>query len=151
MCALAIFIVTCGAAGCGGGSGSTSVAGPSAVTIPTTSSRATVVVAFVTTNGTYTATLNNQTYSANGGFTVDLAPGTYQVTGSFRASYFGANFGTVGAGGVQTGSVRSVSGPLPDARACSIIYDNSNTPSTQRSFQFQFVVTSSVGSACQGI
>ncbi len=125
--------------------------GGSGSTTPTTSSSTpSFVVVFTAAGGTYTATLNNQTYTANGGFTVSLPAGTYQITGSFRGSVFGVGFGTIAGGGVLSGSVRSVSGPAPTSTACGLIYDNFDTPTVQRSFQVQFQVTTSANSACQG-
>jgi hypothetical protein len=110
------------------------------------------MVVFVPLGGTYTAQLNNQTYTASGGFLVNLSPGTtYQVTGSFIGQGFSVAFTsvTLGGGGVQSGSVRSVSGPSGSVSSCQVDYFNINTPNTQRSFQVSFTVTSTVGSACQ--
>jgi hypothetical protein len=125
-----------------GGSDSTTVTSPT--------STPSFLVVFSATGGTYTATLNNQTYTASGGFTVSLPAGTYQIAGSFRGSFFGVGFGTIAGGGALSGSVRSISGPAPMATSCGLIYDNFDTPTVQRSFQIQFQVTTSANSACQG-
>ncbi|MBI3491558.1 MAG: hypothetical protein HY047_07250 [Acidobacteria bacterium] len=109
-----------------------------------------LIVAFTSVGGTYTASLNGQTYTASGGFTVNLPIGTQQISGSFTGTGFGVGFTTIGGGGVQSGSLRSISGPSPQVSSCQILYFNLDTPNVQRTFQLQFQVTSNVGSACQG-
>lgn len=141
-----VLIVLLSAASCGG---SSSPASPT----ETSSSAQSILVVFTPVGGTYTAQLNNQTYTAAGGFIVDLPVGMYQISGSFQGSGFGVGFAAVaiGAGGVQSGSLRSLSGPSPQVSPCTITYFNIDTPSVPRSFQLQFQVTASVGSACQGV
>ena len=131
-----------------------SACGSDSPSSPTSSSSSgiAVLVVFAPVGGTYTAQLNNQTYTATGGFTVNLSPGTtYQVTGSFVGQGFGVAFSslTLGGGGVQSGSVRSVSGPSAQVSSCQVVYTNLDSPNTQRSFQVSFTITSANGSACQ--
>lgn len=118
--------------------------------LPTSPSKVDVIVAFTSSGGTYSATLNGQTYSAEGGFPVSLSPGTHTISGSFRASIFGIGFGSaVGGGGVLSGSPRSVTGSGAEVGSCQVSYSNFSTPGTTRTFSVTFQTTSSAGSACQ--
>jgi hypothetical protein len=136
-----LLVVTLGLAACGGGSSSPISPGTSGVT---------VLVVFTPAAGTYMATINNQTFTAAGGFTLTLPAGTHEISGSFRAAAFGIGFGSVGGGGAETSSLRSLVGPSPSVSACQALYFNENTPTVNREFRLQFRVTASVGSACQG-
>lgn len=116
-------------------------------TSPTESGSPTVVVGFVPAGGTYTATLNNQTYTTTGGFVVTLSPGTYEISGSFAAAGFGIGFGNVLGGGAESGSIRSLSGPGSSVTSCGVTYTSSGSGAQQ--FRMSFRVTTTVGSACQ--
>jgi hypothetical protein len=52
------------------------------------------------------------------------------------------------AGGVQTGSVRAVTGPSPQVRPCAITYSNTSSPETRRDFQIEFTVAADKSAAC---
>lgn len=145
MQAFALILLTIALANCGGDGGS-------APTTPDGGGGSTVSVLVVLTpvGGTYTATLNNQTYTAAGGFSVSLRPGTHEIAGSFRGDGFGVGFASIGGGGAESGSLRSLSGPSPQVTACTAIYFNTGTTATLREFRLQFRVTTNVGSACQG-
>jgi hypothetical protein len=139
----ALLLVSVLASACGD-----STTGPSS---STSTGGVPILVVFTPVGGSYTASLNNQTFTAAGGFTVPLAPGTYTITGSFVGQGFGVGFATSGTGGVVSGSVRHLSGPTDrQVKSCDILYFNIDTPSTRRSFQVQFQVSSNVGTACQG-
>ena len=100
--------------------------------------------------GTYTAQLNNQTYTAAGGFPVSLAAGTYEISGSFTGGGFGIGFTRVLGGGAESGSLRSITGPQPDtSQPCSLLYFNMNTPTVRRDFRMQFRVTDSTTTSCR--
>ena len=129
-------------AGCGGDGSPTSPGGNNSANVS-------VIVVFTPVAATYSAVLNNQTYTAAGGFTIALRPGTHEITGSFRGQAFGVGFGSIGGGGAESGSLRSIAGPSPQVTACSALYFNETTPTVQREFRLQFRVTGSVGSACQ--
>ncbi len=135
-----ILLLALSAAACGG-----------APTSPTSGGTVGTLVVFAPVGGAYTATLNNQTFTASGGFTVNLSPNsTYQITGSFVGGALGIAFSTLGGGGVLSGSVRSISGPPgPDVSPCQVLYYNLDTPTVRRTFSVQFQTTSSVGSTCQ--
>lgn len=145
----ALLLVCLAFSACGGGSSPTSptASGPSAAP---TASTFLLVVAGLT--GPYSATLNNQTYSATGGFPVTLPPGTYTMKGSFRGQGFTVAFQAYGVAraGVVSGSARVISGPgQRQVSQCQIMLFNIDTPSVSRDFEIEFRVTSDVGSSCQ--
>ena len=125
--------------GCGGGSSPTS---PSSSAVP-------IVVYLVPAGGSYSATLQGQTYTASGAFNVSLAPGTYTITGTIQAQGLAVGFGILGlsGGGVQSGSARSLSGPAPLVESCKVSYFPATAGAT--AFSVQFTVTSSANAACQ--
>lgn len=136
------------AVACGGSSSS-----PTAPTSP--SNAITVYVYFQRIYSdpgeSFTATLNGQTFTAYSVFTVQLPPGTHQISGSFVGGGLGVGLGggvLTPAGGVLSGSVRSLSGPGVSTQPCSILYFPDNISTARRTFQVQFEVTRSVGSAC---
>ena len=100
----------------------------------------------------FSAQLNDQTYTKGGKSIATLTPGTHQITGSFHGSGFGVGFETLGAagGGIRSGSPRSLAGPSLRTTVCAITYTNSDTPDVERNFQLLFEVTVDVGSACAG-
>lgn len=108
-----------------------------------------MLVVFTPVSGTYTAQVGGQTFTAAGGFTLRLSTGMHEISGSFRGQGFGIGFGSVGGGGAESGSVRSLAGPSPQVQACNVLYFNLETPNVQRDFRMQFRVTSNVGSTCQ--
>ena len=136
---------------------SSSPASPSGTDTPTgTGSAQSVVVVFAPVSATYNATMQGQSYTAAGGFPLELRPGTYEINGSFRGAALGIGFTNArfGAGGVQSGSVRALSGPEPTVEACRVLYFYSpaaqnGAAAVQQTFRLQFTVTASVGSACQ--
>jgi len=143
---------------CGGGNGSSSGGGSASPTGPTSPpspgpSGATFRLVLSTFSSTYTATFQGQTYTASGLFNVSLAPGTYTISGTTQGQgpgtpVFIVGFALGGAGGgVQSSSVRSLSGPVSQTLPCSVAY----TPATgsPANFSVQFTVTSSTTSACQ--
>ncbi len=143
--ALAALLVCLVTASCGG----ESPTAPSPAPAPRASSTTGVLVVFTPIVGTYTAQLNGQTYTASGGFTVNLPVGTHEVTGSFVGQGFGIGFSRIGGTGVESSSIRSLTGPAPDILPCQILYLNFDTPNTRRNFRMQFRVTSNSNSACQ--
>lgn len=149
--ARAVLVLVClGFIACGGGSGG----GPTAPTIatPPAPAASTFLLVFGTSAGSYTATLNNQSYSATGGFPITLGPGTYTIKGSFRGQGFTVAFQAYGVAkaGVLSGSARVISGPAQrQVTQCQIMLFNIDTPSVSRDFEVEFRVTSDVGSSCQ--
>lgn len=130
------------AAGCGGGEGSTPTA-PSAAGVN-------FFVVFTPVGGTYSAQVSGQTYTAAGGFSVRLPAGTHEISGTFRGQGFGVGFVPgLSGGGVQSGSVQSLSGISPQVMPCSVLYSNLSTPTTERAFRVRINVTTNVNSVCQ--
>lgn len=104
------------------------------------------VIVFLPFSGSYTATLNNQSYTATGVFEVSLPTGVHEVTGSFTGD-LAVGFGTLDSGGVESSSLRSLAGPNPQVSSCSVMYMGSG--SGPQPFRLEFSVTRNVGSACQ--
>jgi hypothetical protein len=103
---------------------------------------------FPRTGGTFRAELEKQTYTLPGASTAKLSSGKHQITGSFSGPTFMIGFATVDeAGGVQTGSVRAVTGPSPQVRPCAITYSNTSSPETRRDFQIEFTVAADKSAA----
>jgi hypothetical protein len=103
-----------------------------------------------TTNVTFSAQLEGQTYTAFGNHSVRLTPGSHVVSGTYRGTSFGVNFILTGQpGGVESGSVRSLAGADATTRPCGVFYINLDQPTVDRSFRVQFTVTSSSTTACQ--
>lgn len=98
--------------------------------------------------GTFSATLNNQTYVVGPGFQVSLPAGTYEMNGTYARGALIVGFVTAGptGGGVQSGSVQSVSGVVLRVQPCGIIYSEG---SGTRSFRVRFTVGTSAGGTCR--
>lgn len=107
-----------------------------------------LVTFLVPSGGTYTATLNNTTYTATGGFPLTLPPGTYEISGSFTGGVFGLGFGTTTGAGVESGSVRNLAGGDASVGSCGVNYV-SLTNTAMQQFRVQFRVTTNTGSVCQ--
>ncbi len=89
--------------------------------------------------------LQGQTITAQGPYNFRLEPGTYEITGEMRTYVLSVDFSRVaGTGGVQAGSVRSLSGPAIDVSQCGVLYLTYSPPSSVR---VQFTVTESEGAA----
>ncbi len=97
----------------------------------------------------FSATLDGQGYTTPGATSVTLAPGAHSLAGTFHGSGLTISFQTIGEGGVQSNSVRSVSGPSPSAGACTITYAN-DTPATDRPFEIDFELDTAPANACPG-
>jgi hypothetical protein len=126
---------------CGGGGGSP--VSPS----PTTT--VSFLEAFAVTGlGTYSATLNGQTYTAQGGFSIGLPPGTYELSGSYTGGTMIVGFASapLSQGGVQSGSVQSLAGSILAVTSCGATY--SEGTGTQ-AFRLRFTVGTNPNSACQ--
>jgi hypothetical protein len=100
-------------------------------------------------DGSFTAQMDNRTYDSGGASIARLSAGTHQMTGSFRGSSLSISFATVDtAGGVRTGTVASLAGPLPQVSSCGVTYSNTATPTVQRDFQLQFAVNDNGQRVC---
>ena len=130
--------------------------GSSTTTSPTPTPTPQPIVGFTIVGGTFTATLNNQTYTAAGSFPVTLSPGAYTITGSFRAQalyvvFLTPSLGGVG-GGVVSGSVAGSALSVSDQQKgnCGIAWFDYGATPTSHTFQVQFQVSSNASSTCQG-
>ena len=127
--------------GCGGDGSPTS---PSGSGVP-------VFLVFVSA-GSFNATLNGQTYSAQGGFNLSLAPGVYEISGTFAPGQtFSVALRAVSAptqGGVQSGSVQSLTGPLLATFPCQVSYSSLGLAAPS-SFRVRFTVVTNPNAACQ--
>jgi hypothetical protein len=137
---------------CGGGSNTPTAPTASTSSTPATSTSSTRQTFFMGFSATrpFSATLAGQSYTAAGPFSISLEPGVYELAGSFSA---GDNFAiaflkpTLDGGGVQSGSLTSLSGPNLITTLCTAIYGL--TTSTQN-FRLRFTVTSNANSTCRG-
>lgn len=126
---------------CGGGSG--------APTAPGGSSSIQFLVAIgVSAGGSYSATLNNQTYTAGNGFQASLAAGTYEMSGTYTGGTLIVGFGSTSltGGGVQSGSVQSLSGVTLGVQPCGVIYSEGGGT---RSFRARFTVGTNANNTCR--
>lgn len=91
--------------------------------------------------GTASVTLEGNTYTAsNRNFGVSLAPGTYEMTGSFDGAVI------LVFGGIESGSLESVSGPVGSVEPCGISYA-AGSGGTQ-SLRLRFRVSASPAQRC---
>jgi hypothetical protein len=125
---------------CGGGGGPT---GPSA----STDIQFLVAIA-VSAGGSFSATLNNQTYTSAPGFQTALPAGVHEISGTYTGGTLIVGFAStsIGAAGVQSGSVQSVSGVVLGVQPCGAAY--SEGPGT-RSFRMRFTVGTNANSTCR--
>lgn len=124
-------------------------AGVGAPTAPGGSNSIDFLVAIgVSAGGSYSAALNNQTYTAGNGFQASLTAGTYEMSGSYTGGTLIIGFGSTSflGGGVQVGSVQSLSGVTLAVQPCGVIYsDGAGT----RSFRVRFTVGPNANGACR--
>lgn len=128
------------ASACGGGGSPT---GPNAPTgIPF------LVAIAASGGGTFSATLNNQTYTVGPGFEVSLPTGTYEMNGTYTGGTLILGFATAGltGGGVQSGSLQSLAGTVLFVQSCRAAYSEGGGP---RSFRVRFTVGTDANNACR--
>jgi hypothetical protein len=126
--------------GCGGGGSVATPTGPGSSSVP-------IGVGFNIQGGTYSATLNGQTYSGAGPYQISLAPGSYEITGTYSGGSLIVAFVSTlpSGGGVQSGSARSLSGPAVVTQACGIGYA---AQFGSQPFRLRFTVTTDPNSKC---
>lgn len=132
--ALLLFLVT----SCGG-SAPTSPGGQGGVPF--------LVAVGVSAGGTFSVTLNNETHTAGNGFQASLPAGTYELHGTYSGGTLIIGFGTTtpAGGGVQSGSVRSVSGIVLGVQPCGIAYSEG----IARAFRVRFTVGTNANNTCR--
>ena len=100
--------------------------------------------------------VGGQTISAAGTHEIRLSTGTQTMNGSFTPtgpvtlpqlaiSFIGH---PAGGGGVRSGSLRSLTGPVFQTNACSIIFSTLPGTTESQSFSIQFEVTTDANSSC---
>ena len=99
--------------------------------------------------------VGGQTISATGAQEIRLPAGTHTMNGSFNPneqvvpqlaiSFIGH---PAGGGGVRSGSLRNVTGPVLRTDLCTIVYSTLPGTTEPQSFSIQFEVTTDVNSAC---
>ncbi len=98
----------------------------------------------------FSARVGGDTFTLPGAAAVTLAPDSYTMTGTFHGRALSVTFLSLSQqGGVQTGSVKSQSGPASQVNACTVTYSN-DTPDVERSFEIAFSVDTTAAGACGG-
>jgi len=142
----ALVVVSASFLGCGGDG---SPAGPSG------GSDVRLILSVPSFGMTISLSVGGQTISTSGTHEIRLSTGTHTMNGSFTPtgpvtlpqlaiSFIGH---PAGGGGVRSGSLRSLTGPVFQINACSITYSVPGTPEPQ-SFSIQFEVTTDANSSC---
>jgi hypothetical protein len=100
--------------------------------------------------------VSGQAFSAAGQYEIRLPEGVQDVSGTLTST--GQTGQTLvilfqrslnAPGGVQSGSVRSLSGPLLQTGDCAVAYTTGTTPSTTpQSFSFRFDVATGTNGVC---
>ena len=139
-------VVSTSFVGCGGGGSPTGPSGSSGVRI---------ILSVPVFGRTISLNVGGQTIAASGAFEIRLSAGPQTMTGSFNPaeqvvpqlaiSFIGH---PSGGGGVRSGSLRSVTGPVIQTHPCSIIYSTLPGTTEPQSFSFEFEVTTDANSSC---
>lgn len=141
--AVLVVVVSASLFGCGGYGSPASPSGGSGVRL---------IVTVASFGMPISLSVGGQTISVGGTHEIRLSAGTHTITGSFNPtgpvtlpqlaiSFIGH---PEGGGGVRSGSLRSVTGPVLQTDPCSIRYSTTEP----RSFSFQFDVTTDVNTSC---
>ena len=137
-----LVLVSALVSGCGDGS----PAGPAG------GSTVRVILSVPSFGMTISLSVGGQTISTSGTHEIRLSAGTHTITGSFNPtgpvtvpqlpiSFIGH---PAGGGGVRSGSLRSLTGPVVQTSPCSITYSTTEP----QSFSIQFDVTTDMNSSC---
>jgi len=102
--------------------------------------------------------VDGQSLSAPGQYQIQLSAGTHTVSGTLTPTgqtgqtlviFFQQSAGE--AGGVRSGSIRNVMGPVLQSGTCAVAYTTGTVPNTtSQNVSFQFEVTSEANRSCQG-
>ena len=102
--------------------------------------------------------VDGQPLSAPGQYQVQLSVGAHTITGTLTPAgqagqtlviFFQQSAGE--AGGVRTGSIRNVAGPVLQSGTCAVAYTTGSVPTTTaQNISFQFEVTSEADRSCSG-
>jgi hypothetical protein len=141
--AVLVVIVSASFLGCGGDGSPTGPSGSSGVPI---------ILSVPSFGMTISLSVAGQTISTAGTHEIRLSAGTQTINGSFNPtgpvtipqlaiSFIGH---PAGGGGVRSGSLRSLTGPVLQTNLCSITYASTEP----QSFSIQFEVTTDSNSSC---
>ena len=141
--AVLVVVVSASLFGCGGGGSPTG---------PTVGSGVRLILSVPTFGMPISLSVDGQTISAAATQEIRLSAGTHTINGLFTPtgpvtfpqlviSFIGH---PAGGGGVRSGSLRSLAGPVSQTNPCSITY----SASEPLSFSIQFEVTTDVNSSC---
>ncbi|MGH9238222.1 MAG: hypothetical protein ACRD3G_09310, partial [Vicinamibacterales bacterium] len=141
-----LVIVSTSLSGCGGDGSPTGPSGGSDVRI---------ILSVPSFGRTISLSVGGQTISATGTHEIRLSAGTQTMNGSFNPneqvvpqlaiSFIGH---PAGGGGVRSGSLRSVTGPVLQTHSCTIVYSTLPGTTEPQSFSMQFEVTTAVNGSC---
>jgi hypothetical protein len=102
--------------------------------------------------------VDGQALSAPGQYQIELSEDTHTATGTLTPAgqtgqtlviFFQQSVGE--AGGVRTGSIRNVTGPVLQSGTCAVAYTTGPiATTTPQNISFQFDVTSQANRSCQG-
>ena len=142
-----LVVVSTSLMGCGGGS----------PTGPSSGSGVQIVFSVASVGRTISLNVGGQTLSVSGANEIRLSAGTQTMTGSFNpneqvVSQLGISFigHPTAGGGVRSGSLRSLTGPVLQTQPCTIIYSTTSGTAGPQSFSFEFEVTTDTNSRCPG-
>lgn len=141
-----LVVVSASLSGCGGDGSPTGPSGGSDVRI---------ILSVPSFGRTISLSVGGQTISATGTHEIRLSAGTHTMNGSFNPneqvvpqlaiSFIGH---PAGGGGVRSGSLRSLTGPVLQIHPCTIVYSTLAGTTEPQSFSIQFEVTTDVNSSC---
>ena len=142
-----LVVVSASLLGCGGGGSPTGPSGGSDVRL---------ILSVPSFGMSILLSVGGQTISAAGTHEIRLSTGTQTMNGSFTPtgpvtlpqlaiSFIGH---PAGGGGVRSGSLRSLTGPVFQINACSIIFSTLPGTTESQSFSIQFEVTTDANSSC---
>ena len=138
-----LVIVSASLLGCGGDGSPTGPSGGSGVRL---------ILSVPSFGMPISLSVDGQSLSATATQEIRLSPGMHMINGSFTPTgpvtvpYLAISFigHPAAGGGVRSGSLRSLTGPLLQTNPCSIRYSTTES----QSFSFEFEVTADTTSSC---
>ena len=119
---------------------------------PSSSSGVRLILSVASFGMPISLSVGGQTISNGGTHEIRLPAGTHTITGAFTPAgpvtlpQLGISFigHPAGGGGVRSGSLRSLTGPVLQTNVCSVIYSTTEL----QNFSIQFEVTTDANSSC---
>jgi hypothetical protein len=107
-----------------------------------------VIIAIVASSDVrFSAEFDGDTIRSPGAYTVVLSPGTYEIKGSYSGGTLAIGFSSFSAGGVEYGSVKSLSGPRAGVDPCQVTYSEVENTGP-KPYRIEFRVTGDDLNAC---